>query len=360
MSGIFKTNNTVNRKDKLNIIQQIINLNKRGGNITLTKNTLNTLDKLNKQLDDSSQPIPYEKIEEPEEPEDSTQTESFLYLLDTLQHNLEKNDHEIITKTLVKISALLNQDSISDQDKDFLDEIKIEKYKKTIIDLKKHVDNLPDNFIYSTKDSDINKKITSFIEQARIIQSPSSEQIIHKPEPVPETETETETTIDEPEPEPILDESEPTLDESEPTLNEPELEEGFLNETEQELILILINAIGLNKLNTWEKVSKKYKILYNIMSLGDNEEYDIKASLFKYSYNDISFVQNLLNFNNLGLNSWEIATKNIKNYINNLYSLIKDKYTVIQTNETNIDNDSENDSENNSDSEDNIDAVPIK
>lgn len=139
----------------------------------------------------------------------------------------------------------------------------------------------------------------------------------------------------------------------------------YLTDKDKDLLQIFFNAIDINKFNLWDIMTKKYKIIYNILRNGNDLNTDIDNLSISYSYNDILFIQTLLNYNNYGLHSWEDSTSNLKKFIDIVYGVLKPTINVIteshtqvssQEEQTNYNDDEDNDSEEYSkEEEDNID-----
>mgnify|MGYP001463490302 CR=1 FL=1 len=131
------------------------------------------------------------------------------------------------------------------------------------------------------------------------------------------------------------------------------LSTDYLTDKDKDLLQIFFNSIDINKFNLWDIMTKKYKIIYNILRNGNNLNTDIDNLSISYSYNDILFIQTLLNYNDYGLHSWEDSTSNLKKFIDIVYGVLKPTINVItephtlmssQEEQTNYNDDGDNDS----------------
>ena len=103
----------------------------------------------------------------------------------------------------------------------------------------------------------------------------------------------------------------------------------YLTDNDKDLLQIFFNTIDLNKFNMWDIMTKKYKLIYNILRNGNDLNTDIDNSAMSYSYNDILFIQTLLNYNNYGLYSWEESTSNLKKFIDIVYTVLQPTINII-------------------------------
>ena len=117
----------------------------------------------------------------------------------------------------------------------------------------------------------------------------------------------------------------------EPSVKEEEPNTQTLSDTDAMLLHIFLNANNINTLHIWDNMTKKHKLLYNILRSGHSDSIPLDDLLYRYTYDDILFVQNIININNFALNTWEEATHTLKKFIDQLYdTYIQHKGTVTE------------------------------
>ena len=346
---MFKIKNDIskNPKEKLLIIKKIINLQRqrqrqRGGAIELSSNSKEQLQNLSDKL--YGNPLSKPVIDYSSNIENVDINKEIVNVLNKLQEGIANTDKEKVYVSLEDLYRLLDTNDLeySEQYKGIIQNVvKDVKEKELSVDLKDKINKLTEDMIQEpalVNEQSYYKKLYMTTTNQDTLQSMSSLPTMDK----------------KPTTEPIL-----PLEQKDTTVNET-----YLSDTEQNLVYMLLQLVGFKNLNTWEKISKKYKILYNIIVKGEDDTDDINKSLCKYSYSDIDFVQNIINFNHYGLIDWETATANIKIYINDLLSLVKGEHTdtindtesiekplSIMSNDNDNDNDNENDNENENENE---------
>ena len=117
----------------------------------------------------------------------------------------------------------------------------------------------------------------------------------------------------------------------EPSVKEEEPNTQTLSDTDAMLLHIFLNANNINTLHIWDNMTKKHKLLYNILRSGHSDSIPLDDLLYRYTYDDILFVQNIININNFALNTWEEATQTLKLFIDQLYeTYIQNKDTITE------------------------------
>ena len=337
---MFKIKNEIskNPNEKLLIIKKIINLQRQqlGGSIELSGHSIKQLETLNDKL--YNQHITNETTV----PDNN---KLLVELLNKINIDMNESNVDNVKKHLYTLEGLLQQDTL--------------KHSKL------YTQNL-ETLLIEVNMNGLSPKMKENIHRFmnEIIQDPTmadTRQNYIQPDSImPPLETLKSTSSQVPDPVPVID----SKDTAPSQTNYEYLKDNYLSEIEQQLVNMLLHTIGLKKLNTWDKISEKYKVLYNILIFGDDNSIEDSQTLFRYSYNDIAFVQTLINFNHYGLINWETATKNIKMYVNDLVSVLKGTPMNTSAPETNSnihilnkhdsEQDSEQDSENESDSEEDI------
>jgi len=317
---MFKINHELskNPQERLLIIKKIINLNKlQGGNIDFSNTTHEQLNQLKTNLYTMNSRLINE---------DNNYGTQVIELLNNINKYIHTSDINKIILYLYKLDALL--------DKNILTNYK--NYKtalKPIIDTLEHIDkNTSHKELLNIK-----KKLKLLIDA--IVQDPFLKQHQHEYLQIDDQITK-KYTIDVPDKTEgfLLSKTSTALKQEGDSLSTLSIQENknknkkedeedikslYLSETEQNLIYMLLQTIGIKNIATWDVISKKYKVLYNKIILGDMDSPDIKDNAFMYSYNDIAFVQNIINFNYFGLINWEMATLNMKKYIDDLFLVLK-------------------------------------
>ena len=315
---MFKINHELSKNpmERLLIIKKIINLNNlHGGNVDFSNTTHNQLDQLTSNLYTMNSRLIND---------DDTYGTQVIELLNNINKYIHNSDINKLILYLYKLVVLI--------DKNILTNYK--NYKTT---LKTIIDTLEKNDKKTSDKELLNVKQNLKLLMDTIRQDPLLKQ--HQFEYLPTDDRITKkNTTDIPDKNKafLLSKTSASLKQDTNSLSvlsaqenknkkedEEDIKSLYLSETERNLIYMLLQAIGIKNIDTWDIISKKYKVLYNKIILGDTDSPDIKDSSFMYSYNDIAFVQNIINFNYFGLINWEMATLNMKKYIDDLFLVLK-------------------------------------
>ena len=337
---MFKINNTlfINPIDKLLIIKKIINLRKQqGGSIDLSDTSRQQLERLTNTLHNT--PVDTSKSIENSNTENSYTENSnteIIELLNIINGHLSNSDITELTSSLRKLYMIVNQNVLiySKKYKDILDKVMKDINDDGLsMDTSRTVQVLMDNI---AQDPLLVKEQVLYVplrssESDTVLQSRSSqlEPLTQSPPRQPVALPQTPRIDTPPVPlsqtplQPVSPPTSPTKEHSPDQMISDEINETYLSQIEKNLVYMLLHTVDIKKLNTWEKISTKYKLLYNLVVFGNNDSVDMNEELFMYSYTDIAFVQNIINFNHFGLIHWDVATKKIKNYINDLYLFLK-------------------------------------
>jgi hypothetical protein len=340
---MFKINHELSKNpmERLLIIKKIINLNNlHGGNVDFSNTTHNQLDQLTSNLYTMNSRLING---------DDTYGTQVIELLNNINKYIHNSDINKLILYLYKLVVLI--------DKNILTNYK--NYKTT---LKTIIDTLEQKDKKTSHKELLNVKRNLKLLMDTIREDPFLKQHQYEYLPTDDRITKKNTTdIPDKNKDFLLSKTSASLKQDTDSLSvlsvqenknkrvdEEDIKSLYLSETERNLIYMLLQAIGIKNIDTWDIISEKYKVLYNKIILGDTDSPDIKDSTFMYSYNDIAFVQNIINFNYFGLINWEMATLNMKKYIDDLFLVLKGNKieekeiinkTNIEDNEDDVDND---------------------
>ena len=340
---MFKINHELSKNpmERLLIIKKIINLNNlHGGNVDFSNTTHDQLDQLTSNLYTMNSRLIND---------DDTYGTQVIELLNNINKYIHTSDINKLILYLYKLVVLLDKNILT-------------KYKNYKTTLKTIIDTLEKNDKKTSDKELLNVKQNLKLLMDTIRQDPLLKQHQFEYLPTDDRITKKNTTdVTDKNKDFLLSKTSASLKQDTDSLSvlsvqenknkrvdEEDIKSLYLSETERNLIYMLLQAIGIKNIDTWDIISKKYKVLYNKIILGDTDSPDIKDSTFMYSYNDIAFVQNIINFNYFGLINWEMATLNMKKYIDDLFLVLKGNKieekeiinkTNIEDNEDDVDND---------------------
>ena len=338
---MFKINHELskNPNERLLIIKKIINLNKlQGGNLEFSNTTQDQLKQITSNLYDLNP----DTISE-----NDNYSKQVIELLNNIHKYIHSTDINKIILYLYKLDVLLDKNILTDS----------KKYKTTLQEIIGTLENI-DKKTSHKEIANIKQNLKVLIH--KISEAPLLKKNKHLYLPIHEetrtkdfliSKTSTSLKQDNKDSKDSKDSKDDDIHYDSKENNEEDIESLYLSETEQNLVYMLLNTIGIKNIDTWDVISKKYKVLYNQLILGDANSSDVKHKAFRYSYNDIAFVQNLINFNYFGLIDWEIATLNIKKYINDLFLVLKGNKIEEKEDDEEVNEDDEDDSEKEDDEE---------